>query len=192
MNKITIPALLLGVVMIAGAFAFMPVQEASTVHTSATNLGNQDKIKTASNTFTPAVGNPQTFTVTIDMNEPFELLALSMSCESGDTGTAITLCDADEDMTMVSYLVDGQTTATSLGTIDQIGNNSAGTTIVLSLSENVSTNAIGAISASDQIVFNMDSDSTSDGVDDQFEITVTATIRIASGTTFATANIVIA
>jgi hypothetical protein len=40
MNKITIPALLLGVVMIAGAFAFMPVQEASTVHTtSATTLG---------------------------------------------------------------------------------------------------------------------------------------------------------
>ena len=34
MNKIAIPALLLGVVMIAGAFAFMPVQEASTVHTT--------------------------------------------------------------------------------------------------------------------------------------------------------------
>ena len=33
MNILTIPALLLGVVMIAGAFAFMPVQEASTVHT---------------------------------------------------------------------------------------------------------------------------------------------------------------
>ena len=38
MNKITIPALLLGVVMIAGAFAFMPVQEASTVHTGATTI----------------------------------------------------------------------------------------------------------------------------------------------------------
>lgn len=34
MNKLTIPALLLGVVMIAGIFAFMPVQEASTVHTT--------------------------------------------------------------------------------------------------------------------------------------------------------------
>ena len=34
MNKLTIPSLLLGVVMIAGAFAFMPVQEASTVHTT--------------------------------------------------------------------------------------------------------------------------------------------------------------
>ena len=34
MNKIAIPALLLGVVMIAGAFAILPVQEASTVHTT--------------------------------------------------------------------------------------------------------------------------------------------------------------
>ena len=35
MNKFAIPTLLLGVVMIAGIFAFMPVQEASTVHTSS-------------------------------------------------------------------------------------------------------------------------------------------------------------
>ena len=34
MNKLAIPSLLLGVVMIAAAFAFMPVQEASTVHTT--------------------------------------------------------------------------------------------------------------------------------------------------------------
>jgi len=39
MNKLTIPALLLGVVMIAGAFAFMPVQEASTVHTTGAASG---------------------------------------------------------------------------------------------------------------------------------------------------------
>ena len=41
-SKIMIPSLLLGVVMIAGAFAFMPVQEASTVHTTIqTNTDNQ-------------------------------------------------------------------------------------------------------------------------------------------------------
>ena len=37
MNKLAIPALLLGVVMVAGAFAFMPVQEASTVHATGTS-----------------------------------------------------------------------------------------------------------------------------------------------------------
>ena len=44
MNKITIPALLLGVVMIAGAFAFMPVQEASTVHTTSGNSAIQELV----------------------------------------------------------------------------------------------------------------------------------------------------
>jgi len=36
MNKLTIPAILVATVMVAGAFAFMPVQQASTVHTSGT------------------------------------------------------------------------------------------------------------------------------------------------------------
>jgi len=32
MNKLVIPALLLSVVMVAGAFAFAPIDQASTVH----------------------------------------------------------------------------------------------------------------------------------------------------------------
>ena len=40
MNKLTIPAILVATVMVAGIFAFMPVQQASTVHTTgATTLG---------------------------------------------------------------------------------------------------------------------------------------------------------
>ena len=34
MNKITIPAILVATVMVAGAFAFMPVEQATTVHTT--------------------------------------------------------------------------------------------------------------------------------------------------------------
>ena len=34
MNKLTIPAILVATVMVAGIFAFMPVQQASTVHTT--------------------------------------------------------------------------------------------------------------------------------------------------------------
>ena len=37
MNKLVIPALLLAVVMVAGAFAFVPVGQAATVHDSLTN-----------------------------------------------------------------------------------------------------------------------------------------------------------
>ena len=36
MNRLTIPAILVATVMVAGIFAFMPVQQASTVHTSGT------------------------------------------------------------------------------------------------------------------------------------------------------------
>lgn len=39
MNKLTIPALLVATVMVAGAFAFLPVEQASTVHTSAAGQG---------------------------------------------------------------------------------------------------------------------------------------------------------
>jgi len=40
MNKIAIPALLVATIMVAGAFAFVPVEQASTVHTSGTVLAN--------------------------------------------------------------------------------------------------------------------------------------------------------
>jgi len=42
MNKIIIPSILVAVLMIAGAFAIMPVEKASTVHTTiATNVNQQ-------------------------------------------------------------------------------------------------------------------------------------------------------
>jgi len=39
MNKLTIPTILAATVMIAGMFAFMPVEQASTVHTTITLAG---------------------------------------------------------------------------------------------------------------------------------------------------------
>ena len=38
MNKIVFPALLVATIMVAGAFAFMPVEQASTVHLSGTTV----------------------------------------------------------------------------------------------------------------------------------------------------------
>ena len=46
MNKLTIPAILVATVMVAGIFAFMPVQQASTVHD--TILAGTSEIRTAS------------------------------------------------------------------------------------------------------------------------------------------------
>ena len=44
MNKIAIPAILTATVMVAGMFAFMPVEQASTVHTSTAATETQTKL----------------------------------------------------------------------------------------------------------------------------------------------------
>ena len=44
MNRITIPAILVATVMVAGMFAFMPVEQASTVHTTVqANIEDQNR-----------------------------------------------------------------------------------------------------------------------------------------------------
>lgn len=40
MNKLTIPAILTATILIAASFALMPVEKATTVHTSATTNTN--------------------------------------------------------------------------------------------------------------------------------------------------------
>ena len=50
MNNKAIPTLLIATIMIAGAFAFMPVQEASTVHTTTSGATDQLKVITATAT----------------------------------------------------------------------------------------------------------------------------------------------
>ena len=45
MNKIVIPAILAVTILLAGIFAFMPVEDASTVHTTiASNIDKQDRV----------------------------------------------------------------------------------------------------------------------------------------------------
>jgi len=60
MNKLTIPAILAATVLVAGMFAFMPVEQASTVHTiiqaSTTQISVQTSQKTA--------GTGEDFTIT--------------------------------------------------------------------------------------------------------------------------------
>jgi len=54
MNKLTIPTILVATVMVAGIFAFMPVQQASTVHTSAAFTENSIKYITLTDVCTAA------------------------------------------------------------------------------------------------------------------------------------------
>ena len=64
MNKLVIPSLLLGVVMIAGAFAFMPVQEASTVHTTATGASGQLSVVSSASVLGAVITGGTTTTLT--------------------------------------------------------------------------------------------------------------------------------
>ena len=64
MNKLVVPAILVSITLVAGIFAFMPVEKASTVHTTiqGTQLTNLDvafvdDTKTANATATCGVGN---------------------------------------------------------------------------------------------------------------------------------------
>jgi len=50
MNKLTIPTILVATVMVAGAFAFMPVEQATTVHTTIQGTQLIDRTDSASAT----------------------------------------------------------------------------------------------------------------------------------------------
>ena len=69
MNKLTIPAILVATVMVAGAFAFMPVQQASTVHTTITNNINTLTIGTTA--FNDVAANADVGDIAQDVADTF-------------------------------------------------------------------------------------------------------------------------
>jgi len=89
MNKLTIPAILVATVMVAGAFAFMPVEQASTVHNSA---GGPSKLLALSANMlagaTVAVDAIATWTI----GQPFCVMAASIT-ETVDAGDNLDLTD---------------------------------------------------------------------------------------------------
>ena len=65
MKKFAIPAILVATVMVAGVFAFMPVEQASTVHTTGTMTLNDDSI-TAAKIANNAIGATEIANAAID------------------------------------------------------------------------------------------------------------------------------
>ena len=112
MIKYTIPIMLVATVLVAGIFAFMPINEASTVHTTIQN--SQLQIKTTTDTVAITDGGATTAgTVTINLGAPFQLVAFTIECNPGDpsTGTDVTFCEAGESMDISSLAIDGQADA---------------------------------------------------------------------------------
>jgi len=118
MNKLTIPAILVATVMVAGIFAFMPIEQASTVHTTiqgtqyggqviivfSTSLTADSLIATSDADFTVCVvadnptGGNADVTVTDGASTLNFLIAAGDSadvgCYGGNAGATITIASA--------------------------------------------------------------------------------------------------
>jgi len=87
MNKLMIPAILVATVMVAGAFAFMPVEQAATVHTTI-QASTTDVIVDSGNTKTIADGvstSTQTITLTFTGDAVVTSIKVSIPAEGADS-----------------------------------------------------------------------------------------------------------
>ena len=112
MNKFTIPAILLSTVMVAGMFAFMPVEQASTTHTSATGIleSTMTPFKVACAEVTIA-GGSEDGEITLDVNGANPVIVKAIYFESGTGSGAVT--DADDIIILDDIRVDTVTLGTS-------------------------------------------------------------------------------
>jgi len=181
MNKFTIPAILVVTVLVAGIFAFMPVEKASTVHTtlqsasSATSAHNLLQTISASNTHDDAQLNNIKSTFQTD-------LSANATASCGTSGGAFLVYYTFYNRTIVQP-------STSENAITGLGiSNSTGTTIdtavALSLGNHTSVSGVvGGLSGA-TIIFSGNS-STPSGGGPSFEDTgdLSLTVVCQSGST---------
>ena len=86
MNKLTIPTILVATVMVAGMFAFIPVEQASTVHTSGTITSVND-LQSETIASAADVDNGETF-ATLSCDGPFVVLAINIDGDGDFLTTA--------------------------------------------------------------------------------------------------------
>ena len=100
MNKLTIPALLVATVMVAGVFAFAPVEQASTVHTTST----------------ATLSTAQTALIADEMLEIREITGTDLNFGDGTVAIEIDVVAAADRFTVLSVVVGpGTTTPATAG-----------------------------------------------------------------------------
>ena len=109
MKKLAIPAILVATVMVAGIFAFMPVEQASTVHTTITGAGG-------------ALGTPGNVDIATDLDDAQNQLAALIefgSCTNGIGGGAscnmLTVVEDGIAFVTVTTTVNGATSPNGVG-----------------------------------------------------------------------------
>ena len=103
MNKLTIPAILVATVMVAGIFAFMPVQQASTVHD--TIIDENTQIISVDSTAADFAYTDDD-ELRISSSEPYQLIGVT--CTNDDIADV----DATVDFANLVVTVDGSADAT--------------------------------------------------------------------------------
>ena len=140
MNSITIPSILAGVILVAGIFAFMPIDQASTVHTTIQASTTQMSIATDTKTVTDT---GTVFRVTCPAGSA-GCHILEMYIRDNDGG-------ADLDVALIQLRMNGETFT--------IAADGANTTVGADATALVNGVSGLAITASDIITVNLDGNS---------------------------------
>jgi len=118
MNKLVIPTILVSITLVAGIFAFMPVEKASTVHTTiATNIDDQNRA--------------MTFAVNMTSGDKLELIpgeagvtfsgSYVLSSLPADNGVAVLECGLTDGGTGKLGTNSTETAAAAVATITNLG-----------------------------------------------------------------------
>ena len=140
MMKIALPLLLAGIVMIAGIFAFMPIDMASTVHTT---LQSSSAASTQTTTITTNIQNTQFNNVNSTYDTDLSSNATA-TCSSGSFLVYWTFSN--------STLADVHTT-TQLNIDDGVGNDQPDISVILALGNQTSISGVTAGTANEVITF---------------------------------------
>jgi len=109
MNKLTIPAILAATVLVAGIFAFMPVEQASTVHD--TIIGENTQIISVDSTAADFAYTDND-ELRISSSEPYQLIGVT--CTNDDSADA----DAVVDFPNLVVTVDGSVDVTDVNSVN--------------------------------------------------------------------------
>jgi len=177
MNKLAIPAILVATVMVAGIFAFMPVEQASTVHD--TIRSTQLEIRQVTAVGVDAAIDNNVLTITAD-DQPFQLLGVRFI--PGTTGTPVANTDQFE---FDIIEVDGATMTTSLTAADKTIT-AGGYDVLHELAESANYPILGVTGTLFEFTFS----TVSTAPDTTETVDITATILIEAGETNPTIDIV--
>jgi len=181
MNKITIPTILTATILVAGIFAFMPVEQASTVHTTIQDSQTAIKSVTSAVTaYSAADSATDSKVFTLDPNKAFVLEEIIITVADNDATS-----DGADAVSVIELTVDGKALGLTDFIVGTTGATIAGTEFLKSESEA----GFEIFGASDKVAITIDAVADGAGGTITPDVTVTFVIRAPSDTTLGTVGV---